>query len=103
MNPNLLHAVHAMWITLSATLGLALMLSIIPRLGMGGWKVSAALCRAPLLDGIVASLTWAPWVIAAATAGWAGFGGAVVGQFLALWTWCLGHEMAFREAARGPR
>ena len=103
MNPNLLHSVHAAWITAASTLVLATMLSIIPRLGKGGWHLSAALCRAPLLDAIVASFTWVPWVVAASIAGWSGFGGAVVGQFVALWAWCLGHEMVFREAARGPR
>ena len=79
------------------------MLSIIPRLGKTGWHLSAALCRAPLLDAIVASFTWLPWVIGAAVAGWAGFAGALVGEFATLGIWCLGHELVFREAARGPR
>src|SRR5438874_13809447 len=103
MNPNLVHLVHAAWITLAATTFLAISLSVIPRLGMIGWHVSAMLCRVPLLDLVVACFTWVPWVVAAALAGWAGFGGAVIGQFLALWLWCAGHELAFRDAARGPR
>jgi hypothetical protein len=103
MNPHVITALHAMWITLAGTLALALLLSIIPRLGMIGWRVSQMLCRAPLLDAIVASFTWVPWVIGAVVGGWAGFAGAVAGQFLGLWTWCLGHELAFRDAARGPR
>jgi hypothetical protein len=103
MNPTLLHVLNAFWITTASTVALALLLSIIPRLGMVGWRASAALCRAPLLDAIVASFTWVPWVIGAALAGRAGFAGALAGQFVALWTWCLAHEMVFHEAARGPR
>ena len=103
MNPSFLHLIHAAWITSSAMIALAALLSIVPRLGMGGWRLSAMLCRAPLLDAVVACFTWLPWVIGAATAGWAGFGGAVAGQFLALWVWCAAHELVFRDAARGPR
>src|SRR3954452_7560637 len=103
MNSNLLHLVHAAWMTLAGLIALAALLSIIPRMGMGGWRVSAMLCRAPLLDLIVACFTIVPWIVGAALAGWAGFAGAVAGEFLALWVWCAGHELTFREAARGPR
>src|SRR5437899_8171268 len=98
MNANLLHLFHAAWSTCAALLVLAAMLSIIPRLGKTGWHLSAALCHAPLLDAIVASFTWLPWVVAASIAGWAGFAGAVVGEFATLGIWCLAHELAFREA-----
>jgi hypothetical protein len=103
MNAHLLHLLHSAWITSAAVVLLAAALSIIPRLGMIGWHVSAMLCKAPLLDLIVACFTWIPWLVAAKAAGWAGFAGAIIGQFIALGIWCTGHELVFREAARGPR
>jgi hypothetical protein len=103
MNTPQILFIHSLWITTAATLVIAVMLSIIPRLGAAGWRASGILCKAPALDLVVASLTWLPWVIACAFAGWAGFAGALAGQFLALWTWCLAHELVFHEAARGPR
>jgi hypothetical protein len=39
----------------------------------------------------------------AVVAGWIGFAGALVGQFVALGIWCVAHELAHRDAARGPR
>ena len=96
-------ALAAAAITAGALVLFAAALSIIPRLGVTGWKVSAALCRAPLLDGIVATFTWLPWAVGASIAGWRGFIGALIGQFAALGIWCFGHELAFREAACGPR
>ena len=96
-------AICAAALTAASMLTLALVLSIIPRLGVIGWRVSAALCKAPLLDLVVACLTWGPWVVAAAIAGWIGFAGALAGQFVALGLWCIAHELVFREAARGPR
>jgi hypothetical protein len=103
MHHTLLQFVHAAWITSGTLLLLAAMLSIIPRLGKTGWHFSAALCRAPLLDAIVAAFTWVPWVVGSVLAGWAGFAGAFAGQFATLGIWCIGHELAHREAARGPR
>lgn len=94
---------HALWITALASLALAGLLSLIPRLGSAGTCFSEMLCRAPLLDLVVACFTWVPWAIAGAFGGWAGFLGALVGQFIALYTWCAAHELAFRDAARGPR
>jgi hypothetical protein len=103
MHPPEAPFVHALWITALGTIALAVALSVIPRLGMGGWKVSEALCRAPLLDLIVAAFTWLPWVIAAALGGWPGFFGALLGQAAALVAWCAGHELVFRKATEGPR
>ena len=94
---------HALWITALSSLALAGLLSLFPRLGSAGARFSELLCRAPLLDLVVACFTWIPWVIAGAIGGWAGFLGAVVGQLIALYTWCAAHELAFRDAARGPR
>ena len=57
--------VHALWITALGCVLLAVMLSLLPRLGMAGWKISEAITKAPFLDLIVALFTWIPWVIAA--------------------------------------
>jgi hypothetical protein len=97
------HFLHALWITFLPTVVLAAILSVIPRLGAGGWKLSERICRAPLLDLVVACFTWLPWVIAAAVAGWGGFFGALAGQAVAMFAWTSGHELVYREAARGPR
>src|SRR5439155_17645651 len=103
MRPMMSHFLHAMWITFLFTVTLAAMLSIIPRLGRIGWNLSERICRAPLLDLIVASFTWLPWVIAAAAGGWRALLGAFIGQALAMFAWTSGHEMIYRDAARGPR
>src|SRR5688572_19165757 len=95
--------VHALWITALGLVALAVALSLLPRLGMGGWKVSEALTKAPLLDLIVALFTIIPWIVAAVLGGWPAFLGAVLGQFAALAVWTAGHELAFRKETEGPR
>src|SRR5690242_608226 len=90
-------------LTTGGIVALAAGLSIVPRLGRIGRRVSAALCRAPGLDFVVAAFTILPWIVAGAFAGWRGFGGALLGQFVALYAWCFAHEMLHRDAARGPR
>lgn len=85
-----------------AILILTLLLSLIRRIG-GDAGLSAALCRAPLLDLIVASMTWLPWVVCGVIFSWIGVLGSLIGQFIALGVWCMAHELAHREAARGPR
>src|SRR6185312_15257479 len=92
MHPNLLHFLHAIWITLAAVLVIAGFLSIISRLGAPGWRLGAAFCRAPLLDLVVASFTWIPWVVAAYLGRWPAFAGALIGQVLALYIWASIHE-----------
>jgi hypothetical protein len=94
---------HAAWVTASAVLALALLLTFVPRFGAGGRRVSDFIARAPMLDVVVASLTWVPWVVASAIGGWRGFVGAIVGQMVAMGLWILIHELMYREAARGPR
>ena len=95
--------VHALWITALGSVALAVLLSLLPRLGMGGWKLSEAICRAPLLDLVVALFTWVPWLLAALLGGWPAFFGALIGQFAALAVWTAGHELAFRKETEGPR
>ena len=94
---------HGLWITALGSALLALALSVIPRLGAAGWRVSAALCKAPLLDLVVACFTIIPWLLGGIFGGWPGFFGSVVGQMLTLYAWCAAHELVFRQAARGPR
>ena len=100
MNPTLLTFAFAPAITASFMLLLASALMLVNKLSRAA---SAALARAPLLDLVVASFTFIPWIVASILAGWAGFIGALVGQLLALYAWCFSHEMIHREAARGPR
>src|SRR3954471_3888250 len=57
--------VHALWITALGCVLLAVTLSLLPRLGMAGWKVSETITKAPLLDLVVALFTWIPWLLAA--------------------------------------
>ncbi len=94
---------HVFWVTAAALGGVAAGLSIVPRLGHGGRAVSDALARAPLLDVIVSSFTWLPWAVGASIAAWPGVAGALAGQCVALGSWVIGHELVYRQAARGPR
>ncbi|MGB7160507.1 MAG: hypothetical protein WBD40_20750 [Tepidisphaeraceae bacterium] len=103
MNPMLLAFAHVFWITAASLTLLAAALSIVPRMGAAGRAVSDACARAPLLDVIVSTFTWVPWAVGALVAGWPGFGGAFAGQCVALGAWVIGHELAYRDAARGPR
>ncbi|MGH7178349.1 MAG: hypothetical protein ACREJC_13305, partial [Tepidisphaeraceae bacterium] len=66
-------------------------------------RLADASAHAPLLDLWVAILTWIPWVVGGVSGGWIGFAGTLAGQMVALGVWCLGHELIYREAARGPR
>lgn len=61
------------------------------------------LCRAPGLDIVASSLTWAPWVIGALIAGAPGVAGVIAGQSAGLMVWVVGHERIHREAVNGPR
>ncbi len=103
MNPSLLAFLHTFWITAACLTALAAALSVVPRMGRSGRVASDALTRAPLLDVIVSTFTWLPWAVGAGLAGWAGFFGALAGQCVALGAWVTGHELAYRDAARGPR
>jgi hypothetical protein len=89
--------------TLTAMLVGAGVLHAIPRLGAPGRALSAALCRAPLLDLPITYFTVAPLVIGPVVAGWVGFLGAVTGQVAAVIAWTQLHELANRRHLRGPR
>lgn len=79
------------------------LLHLLPRLGEGGRRASATLCRAPGLDMLVTYFTVAPLFIGPIVAGWRGLIAAIAGQVatVLIWTWL--HELANRDAARGPR
>jgi hypothetical protein len=90
------------FLTLTGLIALALlliagMLSVIPR------RVQDVITRAPILDGIVSTFTWIPWVAGCVVYGWRGFFAAMLGQIITLTLWCFLHELAHREAAKGPR
>jgi hypothetical protein len=78
-------------------------LHAIPRLGPAGRRIGAALCRAPGLDGVVTFFTVLPLFVGGLVAGWPGIIGAIAGQVLAVLAWIQIHELAHREAVRGPR
>jgi hypothetical protein len=59
--------------------------------------------KAPIVDVLVALVTWVPWVWGIIFARWIGLAGAVLGEMAGLYLWCFLHEMLYREAARGPR
>ncbi len=100
MNPALMTLASSLAITAAALLVLAGVLTLINKLAR---RASERLARAPLLDVIVATFTWVPWVVASILGGWLGFAGSLAGQLVALYAWCLAHEMLHPGAARGPR
>lgn len=78
-------------------------LHLIPYLGSAGRRVADACCRAPLLDWIITYFTVAPLFVGPILDGWRGLAAAVVGQVLGMLAWELLHELANRDAVRGPR
>lgn len=90
-------------ITAAALLLFATALTLLPRAGAAGRRLAGWCAAAPLLDVVVALLTWVPWAVATPAAGWRGFVGAVAGQVVAAIIWVAGHEVAHRDAVRGPR
>ncbi len=83
--------------------GLSATLSLLHRAGSVGGRIAATCCRAPVLDIVVSIFTWIPWVLAGFAFGWQGILGALAGQILGLFAWVYGHELAHRDATRGPR
>jgi hypothetical protein len=98
-----LHLVLTAAFVLPALLAGAGLLHLIPKLGKGGRRLSAALCRAPGLDLLVTYFTVAPLFAGPIAAGWAGFFGAIIGQVASVLVWSWLHELAHRDAVRGPR
>ena len=90
-------------LTLGALLPMAGLLHLVPRLGSPGRRLSESLCRAPLLDWVITYFTVAPLFAGPILFGWRGFIGAVAGQVLTVLIWTQLHELANRDAMRGPR
>ena len=89
--------------TAVGVLVLAGLLHLFPRLGAPGRCIARWCTHAPLLDVVVAVLTWVPWVLACYFEGWRGFLGALAGQMVAMGVWCVLHETAHPDARKGPR
>jgi SUF system NifU family Fe-S assembly protein len=82
---------------------LAILIMLLPRLGRPGQSLAQACTRAPMLDIVIALLTAAPWILAAALRGWAGLFGAILGQIAACYLWTWTHELLHPAATSGPR
>src|SRR5438045_3478615 len=84
-------------------LAVAVGLSILPRIRLiGGRRAADHLARAPLLDILVAGITWVPWVSGFWSNGWLGALAALAGQVVAMLAWVTWHERIHADAARGP-
>jgi hypothetical protein len=90
-------------VTVAAIVLLAGVLHLLPRLGGLGRRVGDWCCRAPGLDLIVTWFTVAPMIVGGALLGWRGFLAGVAGQIIGLYVWQIAHELANRDAVRGPR
>lgn len=91
-----------LWVV-AAEGALAAVLTLAPRAGRPGRRLADLLARAPALDVVVALLTWVPWALGAAAAGWWGLAAAVGAQAIVLVVWVMLHEAAHPRARRGPR
>ncbi|MEZ6162888.1 MAG: hypothetical protein R3B67_00430 [Phycisphaerales bacterium] len=89
--------------SLAAVLGGALFLHLVAALGRPGRRVMGWFTRAPGLDLLVTWFTVAPWLVGAIVFGWAGLLGGIAGRVVGLVAWCWGHELAHRDAVKGPR
>jgi hypothetical protein len=103
MHTSLWHFLLMAGAATAGLLGPAGLLHLIPRLGNAGRRLSDALCRAPGLDALVMYFTVLPLIVGPIVGGWAGLGGAIAGQVAAVLIWIQLHEMANRQAVRGPR
>ena len=99
-------------LTLAALLAMAGGLHLLPRLGSLGRAAADACCRAPTLDWVVAYFTTLPQIagiVFGAVAlegplGWLwGLLVAIGAQVLCVLVWTPLHELAHRDAVRGPR
>ena len=83
----------ALCTTWVAMLTMALVLTFLPRAGRLGRGIAERIAEVPLLDVVMAALTWLPWVVAGTVGGWAATAGTVTGQVLALYTWATAHRL----------
>ncbi len=97
MHPLLINLLLAIGTTFGGVLALSLLLTFFGRFMLN------IITRAPGLDGVVALLTWIPWVVAIYCFGWIGWAGAIIGQLCALYLWCFMHESMHPATRNGPR
>jgi hypothetical protein len=90
-------------VTLAALLAGAGVLHLLPKLGATGRRISANFCQAPGLDLVIGYFIVLPIIFGPVFGGWKGLAGAIAGQVLTVLIWSRLHELAHREAARGPR
>jgi len=90
-------------ITATALLMGTAVLHLLPCLGKAGRSLSAAACRAPLLDLVITYFTVAPQIVGLIIAGWRGLIGGLIGQVATVLIWILLHELTHLDAHRGPR
>ncbi len=93
----------ALLISYLAMMFIAAVLTLAPKMGAGGRRFSDVLTRAPMLDVVVASLMWAPWIVAYVLGGWPAVGMTLLGQVLAFYSWVFLHELTHRKDVKGPR
>ena len=100
MNPHLRLFLESATVVLAWELLLGFTLQLIAKASRA---IADRLARAPILDLIVAMLTWIPWVWGCLYAGWLGLAGVLLGELIGAYAWCFLHELLHRDAARGPR
>lgn len=103
MNDALLQLAGTVAMSVLLIGALAAILTLSSRIPGVGRTVCDALARPPLLDLVIAMLTWIPWLISAVATGWIGFFGVIIGQAIVLHAWIIIHELFHRKAVRGPR
>jgi hypothetical protein len=82
----------------SLEVAIALLLTLMPRLGWLGKDISEACTKAPLLDLIMSIALWVPWLFGGLIAGWLGIAASLAAQIAAMQLWCISHELAHRHA-----
>lgn len=82
----------------SLEVAIALILTLMPRLGGVGKDITETLTKAPGLDLILSVILWVPWVIAGQIGGWLGVLTSILAQIAAMQLWCFSHELAHRHA-----
>jgi hypothetical protein len=100
MNPLLRQFLVSAGIVLAWELFLGFTLQLVAKASR---SLADRCARAPILDLLVAALTWIPWVWGFIFARWIGLAGALLGELIGAYLWCFLHELQNRDAARGPR
>jgi hypothetical protein len=79
-------------------------LTLLSRLGESSKNISQAFTKAPLLDLIISTILWVPWLISGLIVGWLGIVAAIIAQITVMQIWSFLHELAHRqEVKKGSR